>query len=474
MLKPGFAPEEQYRSRGVQGPWTDVYALSATIYKCITGVTPEESVERVHEDQVKPPSMSGIPVDATQEAALMTGMAVLQKNRFQNVSELYVSLYGVQTGAPAMTHASVATPIASAPPVYASAPASVSTPESIITPAQDFAPTPAPAPATGKPKRMKKQKWIIAIACGLVAGILSFAWNSWQQSSNRADTPDRPAVSPPAIELPVATDDLTGTWVGIVGEDDNYGEVELTLNDNRKFYLLEIYGDDDGFTVYEGTYAISDSILKMTLQWSASVADFWDNGVLVYDVDIFSVETHISIDNNTLFIDSLGFGMTYEATLTKGVPTGLWSFEHREKLINLSTPESQSPRDTTHIATVTLGDFQEFGGFPDKERGWWSDGTGNLWSPYTARDFTDSRYLILEFDRKPYGDIEFAWLGDTNDWGWTTTSFTPQSRILIMDLALINGYFEYIQASQLKIFILCYDDSWDSLVLMDAYFANAR
>lgn len=93
MLKPGYAPEEQYRSRGKQGPWSDVYALTATIYKCITGVTPVESMERMREDTLKSPKELGIKLDDMQDAAIRQGMAVYAENRLQNMDALHMALY---------------------------------------------------------------------------------------------------------------------------------------------------------------------------------------------------------------------------------------------------------------------------------------------------------------------------------------------------------------------------------------------
>ena len=92
MLKPGYAPEEQYRSKGVQGPWTDVYALCATIYKCITGITPDEANDRLHKDELKRPSELGVRVSAGFEATIMKGLSVLQQDRYQSIGELMSDL----------------------------------------------------------------------------------------------------------------------------------------------------------------------------------------------------------------------------------------------------------------------------------------------------------------------------------------------------------------------------------------------
>ncbi len=95
VLKAGYAPEEQYRTRGHQGPWTDVYALCATIYRAITGRKPPDSMERLAEDTMKKPSELGIKIDWRLEEALLKGLAVRAKDRWQSMGELYKAFYEV-------------------------------------------------------------------------------------------------------------------------------------------------------------------------------------------------------------------------------------------------------------------------------------------------------------------------------------------------------------------------------------------
>ncbi len=74
LLKEGFAPPEQYASDGSLGPWTDLYAFCASIYYCITGITPVSSISRVFVDDLKKPSALGIGIDPRLEEILMRGM----------------------------------------------------------------------------------------------------------------------------------------------------------------------------------------------------------------------------------------------------------------------------------------------------------------------------------------------------------------------------------------------------------------
>lgn len=87
MLKEGFAPEEQYRKHGNQGPWTDIYALSATMYNCITGMVPDGSMDRVGKDEIRYPGELNIEIDFEFEKVLMKGMRVYAKDRYQNIGE---------------------------------------------------------------------------------------------------------------------------------------------------------------------------------------------------------------------------------------------------------------------------------------------------------------------------------------------------------------------------------------------------
>ena len=94
VLKPGYAPPEQYQTHGIQGPWTDIYALCATMYKCITGENPPDAIERVMEDHLKKISEFGILIPSQEEAAIIKGMSVSAKDRYQDIKDFCEDLYG--------------------------------------------------------------------------------------------------------------------------------------------------------------------------------------------------------------------------------------------------------------------------------------------------------------------------------------------------------------------------------------------
>lgn len=92
ILKPGFAPPEQYQSKSKQGPWTDIYAVGATLYRAVTGNVPEESVNRVEEDLLTDPEKFCPEMTNNLNNIILRSMAVLPELRFQSTAEFLNAL----------------------------------------------------------------------------------------------------------------------------------------------------------------------------------------------------------------------------------------------------------------------------------------------------------------------------------------------------------------------------------------------
>jgi len=86
ILKQGYAPIEQYQNRGSLGPWTDVYALCATIYYCLTGNVPTDAPGRLLEDEEI--SFEGLGLSKQEMDALQNGMALRANDRVRSMDEL--------------------------------------------------------------------------------------------------------------------------------------------------------------------------------------------------------------------------------------------------------------------------------------------------------------------------------------------------------------------------------------------------
>lgn len=94
VLKTGYAPCEQYDPHGNMGPWTDIYALCATMYECVTGQKPVSATSRAIHDELKTFSELGIKVSTEFEKILKKGLQISWKDRYQTVEELVRDIKG--------------------------------------------------------------------------------------------------------------------------------------------------------------------------------------------------------------------------------------------------------------------------------------------------------------------------------------------------------------------------------------------
>lgn len=89
----GFAPPEQYSSARRNGSWTDVYGISAVLYRCLTGITPPTAPERLIEDTLVEPMLINRHVPKNVSDVIMKGMELEADDRISGISEFVDRLF---------------------------------------------------------------------------------------------------------------------------------------------------------------------------------------------------------------------------------------------------------------------------------------------------------------------------------------------------------------------------------------------
>lgn len=87
VLKAGFTPLEQYSGKGRQGPWTDLYALAATLYWLVTGKTLPSSTDRAMHDTVPGMVYKNENIPVAMKLILLKALALEVEARYLKIGD---------------------------------------------------------------------------------------------------------------------------------------------------------------------------------------------------------------------------------------------------------------------------------------------------------------------------------------------------------------------------------------------------
>ena len=247
VAKHGFSPVEQYGQAGKIGPWTDVYAMAATIYYCCTGVLPPSATDRTIGDTLTcRPRLTKEEFDV-----LAFCMSVLPQNRPQNMDALLQIV----------TH-----PAGKTPPVR-----DVPKTEPVRPETRNLQP---PKPDPGRPL----PKWLIpgiAAAVAVIALIISVG------SGGKKSSP-APSVKAPAAQT-VATEPAPTAPM----EVRTMAAAELAFDEDAFFWGQERYMRKDvkTLTFQSSLQNVPSSAWDVSEAGDGSVLAWMDNGDLYVAAD---------------------------------------------------------------------------------------------------------------------------------------------------------------------------------------------
>ncbi len=201
ILKPGYAPVEQYAEvPGMkQGPWTDVYALAATVYWAVTGKVPPPSVGRMLSDAYQPlAQVAAGRYSARFLEAVDRALVVLPEARTQTIDAFRRDL-GIDPSGHSATvalpraqdnDATVIRPIERRPTVA---------PVPTVTPPPPPATARQPETVADAPRDDSPVRWPIGLGIGGVAVAIAAGAAWWSLR------PTAPAVTPTAAPASAAS-----------------------------------------------------------------------------------------------------------------------------------------------------------------------------------------------------------------------------------------------------------------------------
>lgn len=173
VLKPGYAPKEQYIRRGKQGPYTDVYSIAACFYAAVTGYLPPEALERMDNDELVLPSTYGVKLPSALEDVILHGLEVQPADRYQTMDEfrsaLTASMAGTESSPEPVSQESVIVPMRTSGPSSEAESAAKAEP----VPTQEDTPMSNVKAERRFPLKMPHKKWYPAI--GAAAAVLLIA-----------------------------------------------------------------------------------------------------------------------------------------------------------------------------------------------------------------------------------------------------------------------------------------------------------
>ena len=226
ILKQGYAPIEQYQSRGSLGPWTDVYAMCATLYFCVTGQIPPDAPERLLGEEELPLAKLAPDLPERLTQVLRTGMELRAENRYLSMDALCAALFGEKP--PVSIHTVV-------PPQP-----SVPTPKTttVTVPAE-------PTVVTAPPKKKKRWPILVAtvgLAAALTIGGVALLGGDKEKNSD-SDTELKSSVSISGNTNPTEGQTVTGECGEELDWSLNTATGELTISGFGRMWDYERTGN---------------------------------------------------------------------------------------------------------------------------------------------------------------------------------------------------------------------------------------